>query len=365
VTACAVLAIRNVEFQANRVFDPAAVEHIRASLQPMVIPWLRVAAEAKRRGVRVVTADCAAAEGIDPHRLLLVAYDWTPQAEALLACGARPSVLLSLEPPVIGWWLYAHLPEVSRRFRHVFWFEGARDRVAPTTTFHPLSFPLPCPPPAPSAIRWDERRFLVMVNSNKALSRATDPRRWLDRPREVSAKRSLAALRWPAINADRYQERLAAIDALADLPDFDLFGEGWERRHPAVTPRQHGRAMRAFRGRATDKLALLGQYRFVLAIENSRFAGYVSEKLFDALYAGAIPVYDGAPDVARYVPKDAFVDRRAFASWAEVEEFLRAMTETDAQRYLEAGQAFLRSHDFVRFCAGSFARELVDTLVSE
>src|SRR5262249_20562169 len=155
--------IRNEEFHANRVFDPTAVEHMRASLQPMAVPWLHLAAEAKQRGLRVVTADCAEAEGIDPRHLRLVAYDWTPQAEALLALGARPSVLLSLEPPVIAWWLYAHLGEVSQKFGDVYWFEGARARVAPATRFHPLYFPLRCPPPAPPAIAWDERRFLAMV----------------------------------------------------------------------------------------------------------------------------------------------------------------------------------------------------------
>jgi hypothetical protein len=200
-----------------------------------------------------------------------------------------------------------------------------------------------------------------MINSNKAIVRS--PARWLDRPREVSLKRAVAAVRHEAIRRDRYRERLAAIDAYADRADVDVFGEGWDRRHPAVSPRQHARLLKAVRGPVGDKLPVLGGYRFVLVIENTRFPGYVSEKLFDALYAGAVPVYDGAPDIDRYVPRDAFIDRRAFACYAELEQFLRGLTPPEARSYLDAGQAFLRSAAFEPFCADRFARELLDTLL--
>ena len=47
------------------------------------------------------------------------------------------------------------------------------------------------------------------------------------------------------------------------------------------------------------KLSLLARYKFTLAFENSRAAGYVTEKLFQPLIAGSLPIYWGAPDVAR------------------------------------------------------------------
>jgi len=198
-----------------------------------------------------------------------------------------------------------------------------------------------------------------MINSNKALASVTDPRRWLDRPREVSLKRALAARRYPPIARDRYLARFAAIDAFDEL---DLYGEGWATRHPAVSPAQHARAVKRFRGTVGDKLATLAGYRFALAIENTRFPGYVSEKLFDCFFAGTIPVYDGAPDVERYVPAEAFVDARQFNGWAAVEQYLRAMSDNDGQRMLAAGADYLRSSDFERFCADAFAREVVEAL---
>jgi alpha(1,3/1,4) fucosyltransferase len=359
----AALATRNTEFYGDRIFDPDAIASVRRSLEPIAAPWLQVHAVARERGLRLMTADRVGAEGIDPHHVLLVAYDWTPDAERLVAQGARAAALVSFEPPVIAWWLYYHLEQVSARFPHTFLFEGARDRVSPATRFHPLAFPLPCPPPQATGKPWSERRFLAMVNSNKAIPRGRDLARWLDRPREVSIKRELAGLRYRPIASDRYWSRLRAIEAFAARDDFDLYGEGWQTRHAAVDASLHAAAQRAYRGVVADKCTLLGGYRFAVAFENTRFPGYVSEKLFQCFYAGCIPVYSGAPDIALYVSPQAFIDARQFSSFVELERFLRGMGEADARRYLEAAQAFLTSAACARFFADRFAGDLVDALV--
>jgi hypothetical protein len=362
VSRIAVLATRNTEFYANRVFDARAIAEMRPTLEPMATPWLHVYSAAAERGWRLVTADRVETEGIDPREVLLIAYDWTPDGEGLIQRGATPAVLASFEPPVVAWWLYYHLERISARFPHVFLFEGARDRVAYTSRFHPLYFPLPCPAPRPTGQPWPRRRFLTMINSNKAFPRARDMARWLDRPRQLSAKRVLAGLRYRPIARDRYGARLRAIEAFANSDEFDLYGEGWDKRHPAVDPALHASAERVYRGAVKDKLSVLAGYRFALIFENTRFPGYVSEKLFECFYARCIPIYSGAPDVAQYVPPPAFIDARQFASFPELEHFLRGITEADARRYVDAAHAFLASPAYENFCADRFARDLVDAL---
>jgi len=357
----AALATRNHEFYAGRVFDAESIRAMRPSLQPMAWPWLHVHNVARERGLRLVTADRV---GADARDVLLVAYDWTPDAASLVERGAKPAALVSFEPPVIAWQLYADLPRLSRSFTDIFLFEGARPRVAAGTRFHSLRFPQSCPPQDVIAPPWGERRFLCMINSNKALARVTSPARWLDRPREVSLKRTLAALRYPPIARDQYWQRLHAIASFADRSDFDLFGEGWDRRHPAVRLKLHARALKAYRGTVDDKLATLAGYKFALAIENTRFSGYVSEKLFDCFVAGTIPIYDGAPDITRYVPVDAFIDSRSFSDFRELERYLRDMPEAVGLRLIERGREFLESPAYQRFCATAFARELVDALLA-
>jgi hypothetical protein len=359
----AALATRNSEFYENRVFDPRAIARMRGTLEPMATPWVGVHAAAVRRGIRLITADRVQAEGIDPREVLLIAYDWTPDAERLLKQGARAAALVSFEPPVIAWWLYYHLEQVSARFPHTFLFEGARERVSPLTWFHPLYFPQPCPPPRPTGLPWSSRGFLVMINSNKAFPRAGDLGRWFDRPREVSLKRTIAGLRYRPVARERYRARLRAIEAFAQNKDFDLFGEGWQTRHPAVEPKVHAVVQHAYQGAVDDKLKLLASYRFALVFENTRFPGYISEKLFDCFFARCVPIYSGAPDVAQYVPPAAFIDVRQFPSFPELERFLRRVSEEDARRYIDAAHSFLVSPAFDNWCADRFARDLVDAIV--
>ena len=83
--------------------------------------------------------------------------------------------------------------------------------------------------------------------------------RWLDRPRELSLRRELAGWRYRPVARDRYQARLRAIEAFSKFEDFDLYGEGWQERHPAVEPSLHDAAEHAYRGPVDDKLAVLAE----------------------------------------------------------------------------------------------------------
>ena len=51
--------------------------------------------------------------------------------------------------------------------------------------------------------------------------------------------------------------------------------------------------------------------KFALAMENAVVKDYVSEKVFDALLAGALPLYDGAPRVGRLLPDEGAILKTA------------------------------------------------------
>jgi hypothetical protein len=346
------------------VFEYASlVTRDHASREAMAKPWLQVHAAAREQGLQLVSADRVHARDIPPQQVLLIATDWTRQAQKLVDQGARPAVLASFEPPVTAWWLYYHLERVSALFPHTFMYEGARERVAPTTWFHPLHFPVPCPPPRPTGLPWRRRRFMVAISDNEAMPRARDIGRWFDRPRELSLERTLAGFRYRPIARERYQARLRAIEAFAIHDDFDLYGEGWHHRHPAVDPELHAAAAGAYRGAVHDKLELLARHRFALVYEKTRFPGYVSDAILDCFFARCIPIYSGAPDVAQYVPPSAFIDVRQFQSFPELERFLVLTTEDDARRYVDAAHAFVISSRFESWCVERFARDVVDALL--
>ena len=83
--------------------------------------------------------------------------------------------------------------------------------------------------------------------------------------------------------------------------------------------------------RAASKVDTLKRYKFCVTVENSVARDYVSEKVYDALVAGCVPIYYGAPNVADYVPHpDAIIDVSAFDSPAAVAAELARLASDDA-----------------------------------
>lgn len=67
----------------------------------------------------------------------------------------------------------------------------------------------------------------------------------------------------------------------------------------------------------------MSHYKFVLAIENSMLESYVTEKLFYALDAGAIPIYFGAPNVEDLVPPHSIIDGSKFESLESLASYVK------------------------------------------
>lgn len=56
-----------------------------------------------------------------------------------------------------------------------------------------------------------------------------------------------------------------------------------------------------------DKLESLRDYRFHIAIENSSYDGYFTEKITDCFLAGTYPIYYGCKNLDQYFPKNSFL----------------------------------------------------------
>ncbi len=77
------------------------------------------------------------------------------------------------------------------------------------------------------------------------------------------------------------------------------------------------------RWRAT-KLDTIARYKFTLAFENAIARDYVTEKFFDPLLRGSVPIYLGAPNVETFAPGDKcylnvndFESPRALAAYVQ------------------------------------------------
>jgi hypothetical protein len=79
------------------------------------------------------------------------------------------------------------------------------------------------------------------------------------------------------------------------------------------------------------KLALLRDYRFTLAFENTMEPDYVTEKFFQPLLAGSVPVYRGAPNVADFAPGEhCYIDASHYSP-AELSQLLQQIASNPAE----------------------------------
>jgi hypothetical protein len=192
-------------------------------------------------------------------------------------------------------------------------------------------------------------RFCTLIAGNKLSSH----------PLELYSKRR-DAIRW----FERFHPE--AFDLYGT--DWDLPMVGFPRPFGAlniVLPRAARRLLEprfsSYKGRVETKGDVLRRYRFTICYENTRgVEGYITEKLFDCLLAGTIPIYWGAPDIADHVPATCFIDSCEFASYADLYEHLSTLSDVDCERLRDSGQAFLDSE-----LARPFGTEAwVDTLLA-
>lgn len=150
-----------------------------------------------------------------------------------------------------------------------------------------------------------------------------------------------------------YSARIEAMAELARHNAVDLFGRAWNQWwHPRSMwlPywRHYKTLMSIYRGSCQSKYEVLSRYQFCLCIENVAMDGYVTEKIFDCLYAGTIPVYLGASDIESYIPQEAYIDGRQYASWTDMWKSVRQISPAHIAAMKAAGREFFKSEKGLR-----------------
>lgn len=192
--------------------------------------------------------------------------------------------------------------------------------------------------------------FSCLINANKAFRQPLPTDLYLER-----------------INTIRWYEKYA-------LGNFELYGMGWAKPAPAfdflgkvrrcvpsLRVKLFGHmAFPSYRGEVRDKGEVLRHSKFSYCYENSRgLSNYITEKIFDSLVNGCVPVYWGADNVLDYIPADCFIDRRAFKDTAAVHEFLLSISPEDYAQYQSNIVRFLKSDTAFKFSSACFVSTIV------
>jgi hypothetical protein len=101
------------------------------------------------------------------------------------------------------------------------------------------------------------------------------------------------------------------------------------------------------RGRASElvrKIDGLREYRYSIAIENTSSPRYVTEKFYDCILAGTVPLYYGAPDIADYFPNESFIALPIH----DMPKCLSILSELSEHDYSARVPALLEARDLIR-----------------
>jgi len=307
------------------------------------------------QGISVHTADrMPAQQGSDTH--LYVSIGNHANYHALLS---RSDVVLSAflvtESPVVEPSIFRGLGRAKHHFKRIFsCVDNAEIGRFATNSVDCLPLRWPIHFRGVDLPLWStsERGFLVMINMNKL----------------------------PRLNSNElFTERMRAIEFFSRTSDIDLYGVGWDKasrrvghtRVPWTLRRMHMRfcdwfdkihphpllvaARKVYKGELETKWQTLANYDFALCFENVRSKGWLTEKLFDCLRTGTIPIYWGATNIEDLVSPDCFIDMRRFRGYPELLAYLKALDAKKILQYREAGRAFLESKAFDPFSKERFA----------
>lgn len=241
---------------------------------------------------------------------------------------------------------------------------------------------------------WDERyikyKNYIKINYGNPIAEqcATYPSLWLRDIKKnklccIIAGNKSVAQEPKAPFSDLYKERLKVIRWFEEnhLSEFSLYGHGWDYPAPKVGNKFYNKYIRrlffiyskitkrqffpSYISPVKSKIETLERYRFSFCFENIYGQhGYVTEKIFDAMMAGCVPIYYGAPDINKYVPEKAFINYAEFECIENLYEFISAMSEADYKSYLNEARKFLLDDSSYPFTAQCFALTIAKEIIS-
>jgi len=126
---------------------------------------------------------------------------------------------------------------------------------------------------------------------------------------------------------------------------YHSFGGPWDKR--------------CFKGELPGgkKWGVFARYQFTFCPENSRFWGYLCEKPIQPMCCGSIPIYYGAPDVEKYLPKGTFVDCRDFKNFKQLSDYIKNMEMSEYNEYVKKMKKFVTSEQADAFSSYIFAKQ--------
>lgn len=157
------------------------------------------------------------------------------------------------------------------------------------------------------------------------------------------------------VQKDLYAERRKIIKYFISKRrrDFHLYGAGWDVPSFILNNTKLSAFWRAnklpgslpcYKGRVDKKYTVLQKAKFNFCIENCIYPGYISEKLFDSIISGCIPIYWYGSHMENVIPNEIFIDASKFKNTDELIEYSDGLNDTKIAEMRQSGGLFLRQN---------------------
>jgi len=173
-----------------------------------------------------------------------------------------------------------------------------------------------------------------------------------------------------------YSKRVEAIKWFEKnhSEDFEFYGMGWDKYSSSnkyinfILSKLKISTLfvtnySSYRGKLTSKKETLERYQFAICYENARdIPGYITEKIFDCFFAGCVPIYWGANNITKHIPKECFIDKRKFNTYEDLYQYIKNMSDEIFLNYLENIEKYLNSDNSHLFSSKYFAEQIIKKL---
>ncbi|TSC88508.1 MAG: hypothetical protein G01um10147_4 [Microgenomates group bacterium Gr01-1014_7] len=239
----------------------------------------------------------------------------------------RKNILICTEPPMVN-------PFNYMKIFHTFFIKVYtwNDELVDYIKYFKTNLPKSSLGIKTKAKKFKEKKFLILINKNILPFY----------PFKI----------FKPFGKELYSERIKAIEFFEEnIPDkFFLYGKGWNK------PKKYNlkesifgfKKYSTYKGEVGNKIELLSNFKFCICFENlTDIKGYITEKIFDCFKARCVPIYLGASNIEKYIPKGCFVDFRDFGNYEELLNFLASIDENRYNCYIENIERLLADKKFI------------------
>lgn len=138
-------------------------------------------------------------------------------------------------------------------------------------------------------------------------------------------------------------------------PEIHLFGQGWTSISSCGS--------NFFGIPNVSSLSLLQNYKYTFAYENHSASGsLISERIWDALWSGCVPIYMGNTNITDVIPSECFISASSFYSPSDIIDYIKSLSPAQWLDTYNCIREFLSSSAIEKYLPNNVASYILSVI---